>query len=329
MSISLYGRTLASVRFGGVQRTITNLRPHLAVTETQLLTIPTYDGNPQVTHPDVIYWPKSGYKWWMAFTPFPDAPRENPSILASNDGITWEAPTGLTNPVVTRAWAQTELDDPGAFNSDTDLHIGGNKLVLVWRLKGGRWYRIDSTDGITWTDPVRLQVEGVDFEPATSTSSLSPAVTTEADGTYALWAVDYSTNQIIRHTSTDGLDWSARQNCTLTPNPSSKWHVDVVRDGDTHHMLLQLTVSLSATVTYWKSTDGGLNWTGNTDPVFDSSAVDLGVADGVYGAYRSTFLVRPDGTLDIFAALRHGTSGSTVGNQLWRIALYPRVAPTS
>ena len=300
----------------------------IADTTPRLLTIPTYDGNPQVTHPDVVYWPKSGYNWWMAFTPFPFAARENPSIVASVDGVTWEVPTGLTNPVVSQEWAANETGVANEYNSDTDLHIQGTKLVMMWKLGIGWWYRVDTTDGINWTDPVRITVEGVPLDPVANDETLSPAVTVEADGTFALWAVDNTTSQVFRHTSTDGVDWSARQNCTMTPNLNRKWHVDVVRDGGTHHMLLQFGNGLTSTVTYWKSTDGGLTWTGSDTPIFDSSEVDLEMEGTLlYGSYRSSFVVRPDGRFDIFAALMHGVEGSSAGARKWRIALYPYVTP--
>ena len=54
------------------------------------LNIPKYDAS-GVVHPDVMYFPsgKDGYKYWMAYTPYPPQSKENPSIIRSNDGITW------------------------------------------------------------------------------------------------------------------------------------------------------------------------------------------------------------------------------------------------
>ncbi len=74
----------------------------MAANAANVLTIPTYDSNPNVGHPDVLYvaggW--NGYPYWMAMTPYPSTDRENPSIVASADGNTWVVPAGLTNRVV-------------------------------------------------------------------------------------------------------------------------------------------------------------------------------------------------------------------------------------
>jgi hypothetical protein len=65
------------------------------------LIVPTFDGTQNIAHPSMEYIDTSwnGYKYWLAFTPYPAENRENPSIAYSNDGITWDT-TGLSNPVV-------------------------------------------------------------------------------------------------------------------------------------------------------------------------------------------------------------------------------------
>lgn len=77
----------------------------------QLCRVPTYDGSFECTHPsvvdsvDLLGHPWHGYRYWMAFTPFPgNAPRrerlENPSIAASDDGERWVIPEWISNPLV-------------------------------------------------------------------------------------------------------------------------------------------------------------------------------------------------------------------------------------
>lgn len=72
------------------------------------LTTPTYDGSGQTVHPFVIDFLREhgmatwrGYRYWMGITPYPNgnASYENPSILASSDGLTWIVPSGITNPL--------------------------------------------------------------------------------------------------------------------------------------------------------------------------------------------------------------------------------------
>ena len=80
------------------------------------LLIPDY-GASGVVHPDVIYFPegKDGYKYWMTYTPYPPQPDENPSVVRSNDGITWTG-NGISNPVIPEgtpgSWNDLENPDP-------------------------------------------------------------------------------------------------------------------------------------------------------------------------------------------------------------------------
>ena len=101
------------------------------------LTITTYDGSGETTHPDVVDFGTStfgGYRFWMVNTPYPnlDSSFENPSVWASTDGQTWVVPAGLTNPLV---------PDPGGsdFNSDPcmvyDSSLG--KLRVYYRQSVG------------------------------------------------------------------------------------------------------------------------------------------------------------------------------------------------
>jgi hypothetical protein len=61
----------------------------------------------------------------MAFTPYPNSNSalENPSILASNDGVNWEEPNGLTNPIA--------HPESGHYLSDPELVYDNRNNVLV------------------------------------------------------------------------------------------------------------------------------------------------------------------------------------------------------
>ena len=69
----------------------------------RIIPISTYDGSGVTVHPAVLnlgnVW--NGYQYWLAITPYPKGndDYENPSIYASNDGISWVVPAGLTNPI--------------------------------------------------------------------------------------------------------------------------------------------------------------------------------------------------------------------------------------
>ncbi len=73
--------------------------------------IPTPDGSDECTHPSVLDsslalgWPWCGYRYWMAFTPYPgNDPRrfrlENPCIVVSDDLRSWRVPEGARFPLV-------------------------------------------------------------------------------------------------------------------------------------------------------------------------------------------------------------------------------------
>ncbi len=127
-----------------------------AISSTKaVVSLTTYDGSGQTCHPSVvnpgITW--NNYKYWMANTPLPngDNAYENPSIWASNDGVTWIVPDGITNPIIAKPVGD------GAFNSDVDLFYNSsdNKMYLIYRQTTSvtEIRIISSTDGINWSAP--------------------------------------------------------------------------------------------------------------------------------------------------------------------------------
>ena len=117
---------------------------------TTYVTAPTYDGSGILVHPDVVdfgagtTW--NGWRYWMAMTPYPDlnSAYENPSILVSSDGETWQVPAGLTNPIYPAP--QT------GWNSDTDLAYdpATDELILIFRSNDFAPRVARSSDGVTW-----------------------------------------------------------------------------------------------------------------------------------------------------------------------------------
>lgn len=144
------------------------------------LDIPTYDANNQVTHPDVMFFPDSlyGYRYWMIFTPYPSEPRENPSVVASNDGTTWVEPPGISNPI---------QPYPGSgWNSDvTWTTIDDTTLVALYNQQLSNQidkflYRT-SNDGVTWSDSILL------FQESTNIGELLSPSVAQYNGKYHLW----------------------------------------------------------------------------------------------------------------------------------------------
>ncbi len=99
-------------------------------------------------HPDVQYFPNgfNGYKYWMVFTPYNgavganvDSKRyENPTVVVSNDGLTWRPPAGISNPIQ-RTPTNTESTPENAnepiqgFWSDVDWMYENGKFLLYYR----------------------------------------------------------------------------------------------------------------------------------------------------------------------------------------------------
>ena len=196
------------------------------------LNIETYlDGKNQPTHPSVISFsePWNGYRYWMAYTPYPYAngSEENPSICASNDMLYWETPEGLANPIATNEETEcTELKDSHLlYRDDLDRievwylgrlseRLGGDGMSLTL-------FRKYSYDGKTWSN----------YEVMAAMECVSPSVLW--DGTkYQLWSIDYdgqnTSSTLTYWESADGFLWSAPQLCSLGGNPDEAiWHGSV------------------------------------------------------------------------------------------------------
>lgn len=218
----------------------------------QRLVIPTHvspEGG-QTTHPSVVHVPGgwNGYEYWMAHTPYPggDNAHEDPNICASRDGIHWEVPAGLVNPIDDQPGSAT-----GPFNSDTDLRMGPDDvLYLFWRwydLTGAspgseeRLYYSSSPNGIDWAPP-----QLVYSSDHTVIRLLSPCFVYEA-GAWAMWAVDVlpTPHRVVRLQGgalpTD--TWGDPVEVDMGPMPGDKeaWHLGLLRVDDGYIALLNDT----------------------------------------------------------------------------------------
>ena len=148
------------------------------------LSIPRYTAS-GVVHPDVLYFPegKDGYRYWMAYTPYPPQSMENPSIVRSNDGISW-TDNGLTNPVIPQgasgSWNGLENPDPDFIYVSSidkwfmvwdggDVATNSRKIALAY-----------SSDGKTWTQYDGDLVNG----------NVNPVILSGTDNNGALWETD-------------------------------------------------------------------------------------------------------------------------------------------
>lgn len=200
------------------------------------LTLASHDGSGSATHPSVIHVPGGwgGYAYWMAMTPYPNGNErhEDPNILASQDGVTWVVPPGLTNPL------DDQPGSPGPYNSDTHLAWGPNgQLVCSWRMvdrpNGGqeviKWRT--STDGVTWTPAVEVYR----IPLGTSNSSMVSQTLVWLGDRWRMYAVSTipNPNRLIYVESTKATptssDWGPAVACDTGGVPGGRdwWHCEV------------------------------------------------------------------------------------------------------
>lgn len=251
----------ASGQAGKPSREYFNARRHLIT--------PTYDGSGCTVHPDVVdmltmhgisEW--NGYRFWMAHTPYFQniTELENPSILASQDGVRWVTPAGLTNPIY-----------PGGtvlYNSDTDLVYDPvtDELVLFFRIDGaaGRLRTMRSANGTTWTGPTELPGwVGVG-------ETVSPAVVRMGDGSWAMWGIQSPERVVRKWTAPSPLGpWGASEVCTgMSPH---SWHLDATRIGGKLYAVVDVGGQLSTSdphdgIHLTSSVDDGLTWAWRAAP---------------------------------------------------------------
>lgn len=205
----------------------------------------------------------------MAFTPWPfgDGTKENPSIVVSNDGQTWQDPPGITNPI--------DGQPAGGYNADPELVYDGpnDRLICYWASWDGVYKSIvakTSTDGVTWSDEIVLFTAHGNDER----NDVSPSVRF-VDGIWKMWVIDHrGPNRLLYRTATDPVGtWSVEQVCTVNGIPSGRdlWHPMVFVDhAGTYRMLVsdadQGTPGDNGRLLLAHSGDG-LTWTIDPDPV--------------------------------------------------------------
>jgi hypothetical protein len=204
-----------------------------------MLNIETYDGSDESVHPSVVYVPGGlgGYNWWMIVTPYPNSNDqvENPSVFASNNGIDWEVPSGVTNPIF------GPTADSGSFLADPCLLIidnhGQKELWLYWLYVHQTNDVIEvrhsrSTDGVTWDS------EQTVIATTFAAGFVSPALF--HDGSKFVMLSVHRENRVIeRRTSIDGVNWSSATSPTVNGLGSRfPWHMDAEMIGSTVYILL-------------------------------------------------------------------------------------------
>lgn len=239
---------------------------HKARHQPVVLNLPTSDGTGQACHPDVLFLPKGfgpcNWRYWMVCTPYAYSyeANENPELFASHDGVFWEIPPGVKNPLV------PSLPPGQGHNSDPDMLFHDGKLWLYFRQTTrftcppeNRILLTTSYNGASWSTPRQVLFEN------RGTQLLCPSVTCGAKG-FRMWTIEWISNRFClrQRRSQDGLTWSEPSLCTVEGLHQNRelWHLDVLEETDRLSSIFVTGINRRQhRIHYGYSLDGGTKWT--------------------------------------------------------------------
>jgi hypothetical protein len=264
-------------------------------------------------HPDVLYLPEgfAGYHYWMVFTPYLGGNErlENPSLRASNDGLTWVKPPGVPDPLV------PPPEDPDTHNADPDTVFWDGRLYVIYMstCRGPRntvFRAVSSEDAVQWTEPIVIY-EG--------TWGVSPTCVVDGD----LWHLWFIRSEMqpsgrcvgrpeLMHLHGPDLTLLGDQYvCQLDVPGHVLWHIDVQRVKYGYEALIAAYpdgTDHSRTRLFHAASRDGLSFVlSHNRAVLKPSAFGWDNKN----IYRSSFLREPDGTYRIWYSAaswggRHG-----------------------
>lgn len=274
------------------------------------LRIPTYDGSGQATHPDILGPDGKGRPFLLSLTPYPYSidRYENPSILASSDGLRFREERRGLNPLAP-APSMDHNDDP-----DLSFADGEYRILYLETLRPDRQNLVllRSRDRLSWTRSIAgsNRLSGPDPDPFI----LSPALA-ERGGESYLYYVDKSVApyRIEYKKGRDLGDWGsaaarlpAIQGLDFTP-----WHIDIVSGGAVYYMLITAVL------------DGGKG--GRTYDLRIARSLDL---ESWTLRPEPVFLKRPFGCRDVYRSTAYVDGGDmyiyfsfTTKLEEWRIGV--------
>ena len=291
------------------------------------LDLPTFDGLTPVVHPDVLLLddPISGFKWWMAMTPYPDSTRENPSVLCSTNGVDWEVPPNATNYLF-------GSHKTGWYTADPQLlQLTNGQLALFWidngvvspTVNSNKLMRATSATGTNWSAALEV-LTGAAAGGATF-NLISPTIVSEANGTLRMWTYGMASNSVqIWTSSTLGSNWTWVADATNGNGTAwLPWHLDVVRVGSTYYSIDSRGGSWDKYLSTGVSSNG-YSWD------VDMQSIPATTNRWAEGWYRASLVtVQTDPPLfDIYAGSSHNILMAT-NNPGWRIGLMRGVSLTN
>jgi len=210
----------------------------------RFLDIPTYENSGQIVHPHVLFFDEKfmGFHYIMVMTPYPYSNNayENPSILGSQDGIIWEVPEGVFNPV---AGVPADVMYGGHY-SDPFILRNGDKLELWFRHtlatsedgqrarhnSHNRIYRTISWDLANWSEQEAI------LDCPDAINHFMSVVVMRDGSTYRLWYTNFNSHLFLIE-SDDLTNWSERTRIRAELNGLGIWHHEIVYTGERYEAL--------------------------------------------------------------------------------------------
>lgn len=215
---------------------------------------PTYDGSGEATHPSIVFTNDGfcGYKWWLGITPYPGSQDEfeDPQILVSNDGITFDYFPGCPNPLDKLTAADIAS---GAHNCDIDLCLVDDTMYCFWLYAPGDGaghpdhnssilYERHTTDGVNWSEKNAILTNS-EFETDHHFFA-SPAFVYEPDSEkWKMWFVSdvkVDGNDRVWYTecASDFTGWTEPVTVSFGNNVLVKiWHLDVIKTASRYELV--------------------------------------------------------------------------------------------
>lgn len=224
------------------------------------MNIITFDGKNEFTHPSVLYFKEkfNEYKFWMVYTPYANCnvSLENPCIAVSNDGIHFQKPNGMKNPLLPIIPIKNKKILK--YYNDPNLIYVNNKLELWYRLTNEnkienklnqKIYRMTSNDGINWEKPELI------LEDLNNDKNLISISILYKNEEYWLYYIDLNLKPTLIK-SKDLINWSSEIKLNIKDYNGNYWHSEIkIIDNEIKYLFIDNTYNL-----YISKSKNGINF---------------------------------------------------------------------
>ena len=277
----------------------------------------------QNTHPSVVQFDTAwnGYRYWMAYTPYPhqNASREDPCVAVSNDGIRWEVPTSITNPLDIKGGGSS-------YNSDTHIFYREDldQLEIWYRFvktgNGGEVIkRVVVSNDLTVGEPEAIIETTATPEDSSILKYISPSVMYE-DNKYKLW---FMRDWYIHYSeSTDLISWTTPIRIKSDGADIWSWHLNIVKRNGVYHLINNYNTTNAGRggEERYSTSGNGIDFT--EEKTILKHRLNKFSLDG-RGVYRATPLWFDDGSVGLIYGMvsskKDWTLGMSVGEDFYNL----------